>query len=120
MLPIRFANEICRVFVGLRSFEIAWRILGLTDQDRRCLELVLLEKPNAGILLKGTNGVRKIRRPHQGVGKSNGIRVFYYDLAHLSRIYLLAVIKKGVEENLSKAERNELGQLISAMKNGMS
>jgi hypothetical protein len=30
------------------------------------------------------------------------------------------VIKKGMEENLSKAERNELGQLISAMKKGMS
>jgi hypothetical protein len=116
MLTIRFAHEICREFIGIGPFEIAWKALDLTDQDRRRLELVLLENPKAGILLKGTNGIRKIRRPHRGVGKSGGIRVFYYDFESLGRIYLLAVIKKSEDENLSKAERNELGKLINTIR----
>jgi hypothetical protein len=112
------ARELSRIFVGLNPFESAWRLLGLTDMDRRALELELLENPKAGVLLSGTNGVRKIRRPYKGSGKSGGIRVFYYDYEKLSRIYLLAVIKKGTKENLSKSERNQLGEMIAAMKKG--
>ncbi len=110
--------EISRTFIGLSLFETAWKALRLTDQDRRGLELELLEDPKAGVLLKGTNGVRKVRRPGVGSGKSGGIRVFYYDYEMLGRIYLMAVIKKGDQENLSKAECNVLHDLIATLKKG--
>ncbi len=92
--------------------------MGLSDEDRRSLELLLLHDPKAGDLIQGTNGVRKVRHAIPGSGKSGGIRVFYYDYERLGRIYLLAVIQKGDQENLSKDERNELGNLIAAMKRG--
>ena len=112
-------SNISRLFVGLRAFERAWSEFGLKDEDRRALELTLLEDPKAGALIQGTNGVRKIRHPIPGKGKSGGIRVFYYDFESLGRIYLLAVIRKSGQENLSKEERNELGGMIAAMKRGM-
>jgi hypothetical protein len=113
-----YKAEIRRTFIGLIPFETAWKALGLTDQDRRGLELALLENPKAGVLLKETNGIRKVRRPRMGPGKSGGIRVFYYDYEMLGRIYLMAVIKKGDQENLTKAERNVLHNLIATIKKG--
>jgi hypothetical protein len=60
-------------------FEREWRRLGLTDDDRRALERDLLENPAKGSLIAGTHGIRKLRRPLEGKGKSGGIRVFYFD-----------------------------------------
>jgi hypothetical protein len=71
------------------------------------------------VLIPDTNGVRKIRHGVPGRGKSGGIRVFYYDFDSLGRIYLLAVIQKGDQENLNKEQRNELGAMIAAMKRGL-
>ena len=101
-----------RIFVGLPFFEREWHRIGLSDEDRRALELELLEEPTKGDLIAGTGGIRKIRRPMPGSGKSGGIRVFYYDDSGYLYILLLAVIKKGEKENLTKSERNELAKLI--------
>ncbi len=101
-----------RVFIGLPLFEKEWERLGLTDEDRRALELELLETPSKGDLIEGTNGIRKLRRPLRGKGKSGGVRVFYYDDGLYLYVLLLAVIKKSEMENLTKAERSELGQLV--------
>ena len=101
-----------RTFVGLPFFEREWQRLGLSDDDRRGLESELLENPTKGDLIEGTGGIRKIRRPLAGKGKSGGVRVFYYDDGEQLFILLLAVIKKGEKENLTKAERNELGKLV--------
>jgi mRNA-degrading endonuclease RelE of RelBE toxin-antitoxin system len=101
-----------RTFVGLPFFEREWQRLGLSDDDRRGLESELLENPTKGDLIEGTGGIRKIRRPLAGKGKSGGVRVFYYDDGEQLFILLLAVIKKGEKENLTKAERNELGKMV--------
>lgn len=102
-----------RTFVGLPFFEREWQRLKLTDEDRRALEVELLENPAKGTLISGTNGIRKIRRPITGKGKSGGIRVFYYDDGKLCFVLFMAVIKKGEKENLSTAERTELGNLVT-------
>jgi mRNA-degrading endonuclease RelE of RelBE toxin-antitoxin system len=101
-----------RTFVGLPYFEREWRRIGLTDEDRRGLEIELLEDPTKGDLITGAGGIRKLRRPLPGTGKSGGIRVFYYDDGEHLFVLLLAVIKKGEKENLTKSERNELAKLI--------
>jgi mRNA-degrading endonuclease RelE of RelBE toxin-antitoxin system len=102
-----------RTFVGLPFFEQEWQRLGLADEERRGLEAELLKNPAKGTLIPGTNGIRKLRRPLLGKGKSGGIRVFYYDDGELFLILFMAVIKKGEKENLSKAERNALGELVN-------
>jgi hypothetical protein len=102
-----------RTFVGLPFFEREWSRLGLTDEDRRALESELLEKPTKGAIIAGTGGIRKIRRPIAGKGKSGGIRVFYYDDGQFCFVLFMAVIAKGEKENLNTAERTELGKLVT-------
>jgi hypothetical protein len=89
----------------------------LTEDDRRELELLLLEDPKRGQLIERTGGFRKVRfaRPSRREGKSGGTRVIYYLLDRRERIYLLLVYAKGVKDDLTRAEENELRKLARAL-----
>jgi len=89
----------------------------LTEEDRRELELLLLEDPRRGQLIERTGGFRKVRfaRPSRREGKSGGTRVVYYFLNRRERIYLLLVYAKGVKDDLTRAEENELRKLARAL-----
>jgi len=89
----------------------------LTEEDRRELELLLLEDPKRGQSIERTGGFRKVRfaRPSRREGKSGGTRVIYYFLDRRERIYLLLVYAKGVKEDLTRAEENELRKLARAL-----
>ena len=89
----------------------------MTEEDRRELELLLLEDPKRGQLIERTGGFRKVRfaRPSRREGKSGGTRVIYYLLDRRERIYLLLVYAKGVKDDLTRAEENELRKLARAL-----
>jgi hypothetical protein len=89
----------------------------LTEEDRRELELLLLDDPKRGQLIERTGGFRKVRfaRPSRREGKSGGTRVIYYFLDRRDRIYLLLVYAKGVKDDLTRAEENELRKLARAL-----
>lgn len=89
----------------------------MTEEDRRELELLLLEDPTRGQLIERTGGFRKVRfaRPSRREGKSGGTRVIYYFLDRRDRIYLLLVYAKGVKDDLTRAEENELRKLARAL-----
>jgi hypothetical protein len=89
----------------------------LTEEDRRELELLLLEDPTRGQLIERTGGFRKVRfaRPSRREGKTGGTRVIYYLLDRRERIYLLLVYAKGVKDDLTRAEENDLRKLARAL-----
>ncbi|MEX2531663.1 MAG: hypothetical protein WD960_12905 [Gemmatimonadota bacterium] len=99
-------------FVSTPTFEGSAKKL-LTEEDRRKLELLLLEDPMRGDVIERTGGFRKVRfaRPSRREGKSGGARVIYYISERKERIYLLLVYSKSVKDDLSRAEENELGKL---------
>ena len=59
--------------------------------------------PNAGKLIPGTGGVRKIRWEAKGVGKRGGTRVVYYNKT-MSEIWLLTLYVKIDTENIPANE----------------
>ncbi len=79
--------------------------------------MLLVEDPRRGQVIERTGGFRKIRfaRPSRREGKSGGTRVIYYYLDRRNRIYLLLVYSKGVKDNLTRAEENELRKLAKAL-----
>lgn len=89
----------------------------MTEEDRRELELLLLDEPTRGQLIERTGGFRKVRfaRPSRREGKSGGTRVIYYLLDRRDRIYLLLVYAKGVKDDLTRAEENDLRKLARAL-----
>jgi hypothetical protein len=84
----------------------------LLDKDERdALVRFLAFHPDAGDVLKGTGGVRKIRWARENEGKSGGYRVIYFYYAETIPVFALNVFAKNEKANISKAERNELLRL---------
>jgi len=75
----------------------------------------LAEHPKAGDLIEGTGGVRKLRWGRGGQGKRGGVRVIYYFYNSSMPLYLLTLFAKGDKLNLSKAERNELADIVGLL-----
>lgn len=59
----------------------------------------------------------KLRWRRGGQGKSSGVRVIYYYHDDLMPLYLLTLFAKGDKANLTKAERNELADLVVLLVN---
>ena len=83
------------------------------DEDLRSLQDLLLKRPDAGDLMTGTKGLRKLRWALPGRGKRGGARVIYYWRSAEGRIYLLYAYAKNVQSDLTDAQRKLLVQWIS-------
>ena len=105
-------DSLSRMFIELPSFRLRWKNLGLGDDDLKNLEQELLDDPKVGDVLQGTGGVRKMRFSFPHRGKSGSVRVIYVDFEVYERIYLITAFQKADQENLSKAERNDLKKLV--------
>ena len=102
-----------REFVHTKEFDARWRSLSLTDADLLELQMYLCANLDSGDVMQGTGGIRKIRWALHGKGKRGGIRVLYLDIVFAEKIYLLSLFAKSEKANLSKAERNELKNLVA-------
>lgn len=105
-----------REFVEVPAFVKRWSDLGLTDDDLLELEIYLCGHPEAGDIIQGTGGLRKIRWRLGGKGKRGGIRVLYVDFVMMEKIYLITAYGKSEKDDLSPAERSEIRRLIDILK----
>ena len=48
-------------------------------------------------------------------GKSGSIRIIYIDFEVYEKIYLITAYQKSEKDNLTKAERNELKQIVDIL-----
>jgi len=108
----RNVYDMTREFVRLPEFEKQCKSIGLSEDDVRDIEIELLANPSAGILIKGTGGVRKHRIALPNRGKSGGARTIYIDFANYEKLYFITVFGKSDKDDLSQAERNELKVLV--------
>jgi hypothetical protein len=81
---------------------------GLAEEDQNDIVSEISRNPTAGAIMEGTGGCRKLRFAGKGKGKRGGFRTVHYFAGDDVPVLLLALIDKGEDENLSKAERNEL------------
>jgi len=105
------------VFVELTPF-IAFRSEYWTDEDLRSLQTYLLVSPDAGDLIRGSSGLRKLRWSAQGRGKRGGARVIYYWHVPGQRIYLIYGYVKSEREDLTPQQIKTLTELMKGLKHG--
>lgn len=103
-----------RIFAYTETFDKKWGILGLTDDDLNELEKYLLENPQAGAVIQGTGGLRKLRFSLQtnNKGKSGGVRVLYIDFISYDKLYLVDVYGKNEKEDITPDEKKEFKKMI--------
>lgn len=84
----------------------------LADDDYRGLQSALVLRPEQGALIRGAEGLRKLRWSQPGRGKRGGLRVFYYWAPQDERIYMIYVIEKSRQVDLTPSQAKELGRVI--------
>src|SRR3954452_15223827 len=81
---------------------------GMTDSERETAVLFLAEHPQAGEVIEGSGGARKLRIAREGKGKRGGYRVVAYYQDAAMPVFLLTVISKGQRADLTSAQRKQV------------
>lgn len=115
--PIVSTSGSGRMFIQTHTFAKQWDELDLPDEYLRKLESLLLSNPEAGDVIRGSNGARKLRiKIEPTKGKSGGGRVIYVDYVNVGRIYLLSIYGKSSKADLSPQEIHDLSIVIRTIK----
>jgi hypothetical protein len=101
------------LFVELPAFA-KYRADYLDDDGFGKLQAFLLKNPEAGDVIEGTGGLRKLRHgdPRRGKGKRGGLRVIYYWWDGGRQFWLFTLYDKDELENLSATEKKALKGML--------
>jgi len=101
------------VFVELPPFE-HHRARYLDDDAFLRLQRLLILNPQAGALVPGTGGLRKLRfaDERRGKGKRGGLRVIYYWWDASLQFWLFTLYDKDEMADLTKVQRETLKQVL--------
>jgi hypothetical protein len=80
------------------------------------LAIYLIEHPDAGDVIPGAGGARKLRWAAKGKGKRGGARIIYVYVVLAARIYLLRCYSKNVRTDLTADEKKQVRQLAAHLK----
>jgi len=87
----------------------------MSDPEREDLVAYLGVNPEAGKIVAGTGGVRKVRWGLAGKGKRGGARVIYYYHSERLPLFLLTAYPKNAKADLTQAERNAMKRLVQIL-----
>ena len=72
----------------------------LDDDEYGELQQYLILNPEAGELVRGSGGVRKLRWSRPGMGKRGGLRVIYYVQFEPNEFWMLTLYSKSKKDNV--------------------
>jgi mRNA-degrading endonuclease RelE of RelBE toxin-antitoxin system len=84
----------------------------LSDNEYRLFQNILRERPDAGKVIPGSAGFRKLRWAAEGRGKRGGLRVIYYWFTARGSILLLFIYPKNVQDNLTPDQLKQLKKIV--------
>lgn len=85
----------------------------MTDDERAALVDYIAANPEAGVALGG--GLRKVRIPREGGGKSGGYRTIHVSGGAHMPIFLVTVFAKNEKDNLTRTEQAAAVALAKAL-----
>lgn len=83
----------------------------LPDEEYRMLQTALMFRPDAGDIIRGGGGLRKVRWNLPGMGKRGGLRVIYY-WDPPDTIYMLLPYKKTDQDDLTPEQLRFLRVMV--------
>lgn len=103
------------LFVELPAFA-KYRPDYMDDEGFSALQQSMLKNPEAGDVIEGTGGLRKMRHgdPRRGKGKRGGLRVIYYWWDGGRQFWLFTLYDKDEMENLTADEKKALKGMLKA------
>ena len=101
------------LFVELPAFA-RYRADYLNDEEFRNLQDLLLHDPEAGDVIEGTGGLRKLRfgNSKRGKGKRGGLRLIYFWWEQGRQIWPFTLYSKGEVSDLTQSDKKLLKQRL--------
>ncbi|MGA9537614.1 MAG: hypothetical protein WBR24_17050 [Desulfobacterales bacterium] len=87
----------------------------ISDDEYRKIQLALVLRPEAGKIITGSGGLRKIRWKSGGSGKRGGLRLIYFWDVPEDRIYMLLIYKKAKQKDLNPNQLKILRNLVKEL-----
>jgi mRNA-degrading endonuclease RelE of RelBE toxin-antitoxin system len=84
----------------------------LSDDEYAALQKALADSPEAGDVIRGSGGVRKLRWGLSGRGKRGGIRVIYYLRSRQGEIWMLTLYAKNEAKSIPGHILNKIKEEI--------
>lgn len=97
--------------VELSAYLRAAKQAGMSEAEMAAAIEVLAASPEAGDLIPGTGGCRKVRLAGRGKGKSGGYRLISFYGGPDMPVFLVTVFGKGEKADLTQGERNALAAM---------
>lgn len=82
------------------------------EDERAEFAAFIASNPEAGAVIRGSGGVRKVRWSREGAGKSSGVRVVYLTRNEIGEIYLLTLYAKSEKSTISAATLKEIRRAL--------
>ena len=84
----------------------------LTEEQYRRLQISLILRPDVGVIIPGSGGLRKMRWSIQSRGKRGGVRVIYYWITRQDRILMLTIYAKSEKDDLTADQLKILKKIV--------
>jgi hypothetical protein len=94
--------------------EQATELIG--TEEIEALAVYLIDHPDAGDVIPGSGGLRKLRWAAKGKGKGGGAQIVYLHVVVAARIHLIQCYAKSVKTDLTADEKRQLRQIVSHLK----
>ncbi|MBT8086213.1 MAG: type II toxin-antitoxin system RelE/ParE family toxin [Woeseia sp.] len=82
------------------------------DSQFNMLQLFLMDRPDAGDIVKGSGGVRKLRWGQRGQSKRGGVRVICYWITKDNQILFLTAYAKTEARDLSREAIRAMHEIV--------
>jgi hypothetical protein len=69
-------------------------------------------RPEQGPVIKGSDGLRKVRWAPAGIGKRGGVRVIYHWATGEDLVYMLYIYAKAEQGDLTPRQTRELAKVV--------
>jgi hypothetical protein len=86
----------------------------MPDDEYRLLQNHLIETPEAGDLIQGSGGLRKVRWKLENRGKRGGVRVIYYWSTRDHQIFMLFAYAKKDQGDLTQEQLAVLKKIVDS------
>ena len=114
---LAYTSGVSEMIAVVETEEFLADVKGVLSEDEHDdLILYVALHPEAGDVIPGTGGLRKLRWVAKGRGKRGGSRVIYYFHDIHVPLFLMAIFAKNVQADLSTRQRNALTRQLRGLK----